>query len=183
MSEAGFELGFSDAGARILSAFLCLMGNDGNSLSRGFLWARYGLPSLLNQAGPPRPPSASWSASCTAPVGEACGLGEYIQVGGMLVSFLLLTCAMFSNQLYQYLRICFSCIWSAWPLCLDLNLSVVFNIIGSQRKAKYLTSIPGLRYCTHSKLPLILALTSQVGELLSFPWYPQLHLTLRIWAI
>ena len=123
MSEAGFELGFSDAGARILSAFLCLMGNDGNSLSRGFLWARYGLPSLLNQAGPPRPPSASWSASCTAPVGEACGLGEYIQVGGMLVSFLLLTCAMFSNQLYQYLRICFSCIWPAWPLCLDLNFS------------------------------------------------------------
>ena len=83
------------------------LGNDANSLSRGFLWARYGLPSLLNQAGPPHPPSASWSASCTAPGGEGCRLGECIQVGGMLVSLLLLTCAMFSNQLYPYLRIWF----------------------------------------------------------------------------
>jgi hypothetical protein len=52
-------------------------------------------------------------------------------------------------------------------LCLDLNLSVVVNIIGSQEKAKFLTSVPGLWYCTHSKLPLILALASQAGELLS----------------
>ena len=81
------------------------LGNDGNGLSRGFLWACYGLPSLLSQAGPPHLPSASWSASCTAPGGEVCRLGEYIQVSAMLV--LLLTCAMFSNQLYQYLRIWF----------------------------------------------------------------------------
>lgn len=29
-------------------------------------------------------------------------------------------------------------------LCLALNLSVVFNITGSQEKAKHLTSVPGL---------------------------------------
>lgn len=29
-------------------------------------------------------------------------------------------------------------------LCVALNLSVVFNITGSQEKAKHLTSVPGL---------------------------------------
>lgn len=51
-------------------------------------------------------------------------------------------------------------------LCLDLNLSVVFNITGSQEKAKWPTSDPGLWYYTSFKLSLILALASQVGELL-----------------
>lgn len=92
-------------------------------------------PSLTSQSGrASSPTSASCSASWRAPGGEACCLGEYIQVSGVLLSLSLPTCAMFSNQLYQYLRFCFSSFWSAWPLCLDL---IFFQTWVGNRNATY----------------------------------------------